>query len=169
MKEYSHNGEPVIVQTASPGKFEKFLQKEEIEYGELPYLDSKVRVLRYTKEGCKRYAVIRRWSNPEDCGEDIYITGSVPEDSWKDLIRDVDDQMKGGKPQKIKTRRELAVRYANAKAYRWAEKKTGKKWMRDFFELSDEWKKEYNFTFRAVMAQYGYDVTDEKYKDGRKR
>lgn len=109
---YAHYGEKVLHQFGGEGfDFEELLEKSGMEYGFLPVFypsNKSIAVAYYIKDGVKKYAV---WD-----GMDVYMTEKIPDDcNWMNLIEDVQGQMHGEPPQKLKSRFAAAVELAVAK------------------------------------------------------
>lgn len=110
--EYTHYGEKVLYQFGGEGfDFGEMLEKSGMEYGFLPVFyqqNQSVAVAYYVKDGVKKYAV---WDDM-----DVYMTEKIPDDcNWINLIEDVQGQMRGEEPQKLKSRFAVAVELAVAK------------------------------------------------------
>lgn len=114
MEKYFHNGIEVTYQIVS-GKFLNQLHENGIRPIELPEEDLSYRVLRYTSQDKKYYAVIVPFQS-DGYAEKVFITDQVPEDGFKNLINDVIEQADGGSPAQIRSRFSIAYEKARTKA-----------------------------------------------------
>ena len=156
MEKYIHNGVEVTFQVADIGEFLKLLNSNGIIPSELPILDEKV--YKYFVDGQKKYAIVVGVA--DEC-ERIYITTEVPEDSWGDLVHDVEGQRRKEKPASLKTRAEIVLREALKKASERADKECGELGLHEDPSAEeekhiDEWYSSYYFWIREELSNYGY-------------
>lgn len=121
MKKYTHYGVEVTRQVVD--SFEKELKNNNIEYLELPINpqtmpepDSKV--VKYSKDGASRYALIVPVNRPDDYAERVYLTCQTPDDcDWKLLVEDIEVQYENGDPMQMQTRYEMISKIAEKEAF----------------------------------------------------
>ena len=109
MKNYSHYGVKVYLRFVREGNFIDILQKNQIDYFELPYIEKmkKEKIIAYEGKGTNKrmFAIIVPYGSPEKSGEKVYITTEVPIDgNWNKLISDVDAQRRGSTPMEVESR-----------------------------------------------------------------
>ena len=109
MKNYSHYGVKVYLRFVREGNFIDILQKNQIEYFELPYIEKMKteKIIAYEGKGTNKrmFAIIVPYGSPEKSGEKVYITTEVPIDgNWNKLISDVDAQRRGSTPMEVESR-----------------------------------------------------------------
>lgn len=159
MKEYMHNGQKVIYQTISDDSFLSHLSKAGIVPEELPLLDN--RVFKYTKDGVTRYACVYAANVPEMYLEKIYITESLPEDGFLELMSDISDQVKGEEPKAIKSRLSLAVQEAEREAHEFIKKRYPDKEMEWYFVgYPEDVQKEFHTARKLALNFKGYHLED---------
>lgn len=159
MKEYMHNGVKVIFQTLQDESFLDYLNKEGIKPEELPDKDLRYRVFYYIKDNQEKYACITTGNAPDVYTEKIYLTTEYPIDGFFNLIKDVDDQIKGENPHNISSRLKTAVMQAEKDAKDWIEKQYPEKVKEWFFSgYPKEIKKEFKAMQKLALISYGYDL-----------
>ena len=109
MKNYLHYGVNVYLRFVREGNFINILQKNQIEYFELPYIEKMKteKIIAYEGKGTNKrmFAIIVPYGSPEKSGEKVYITPEVPIDgNWNKLISDVDAQRRGSIPMEVESR-----------------------------------------------------------------
>lgn len=109
MKNYLHYGVIVYLRFVREESFINILQKNQIKYFELPYIErmKAEKIIVYKDKGTNKriFAAIVPCGLPEKPSEKVYITTEVPIDgNWNKLISDVDAQRKGGTPMKVESR-----------------------------------------------------------------
>ena len=114
MKNYLHYGVNVYLRFVREGNFINILQKNQIEYFELPYIEKMKteKIIAYEGKGTNKrmFAIIVPYGSPEKSGEKVYITTEVPIDgNWNKLISDVDAQRKGSTPMKVESRLHMVL------------------------------------------------------------
>lgn len=113
---YTHYGIEVIRQAISDS-FKSILKKAGQEYTELavsPELD----VIKYTKDGVTKYALICPRNYPDEYAEVVYLTTQTPDDcNWMLLAEDIEQQHQGAAPRQRKTRAKMLLDAATKNAY----------------------------------------------------
>lgn len=114
MKNYLHYGIIVYLRFLREESFINVLQKNQIKYFELPYIEKMKaeKIIVYKDKGNNRrvFAAIVPCGSPEKPSEKVYITTEVPIDgNWNKLISDVDAQRKGSTPMKVESRLHMVL------------------------------------------------------------
>ena len=109
MKNYLHYGVNVYFLVLREGDFINGLQKSQIKYFELPYIEKMKteRIIVYidNKTNKRKFVAIVPCGSPEKPIEKVYITAEVPIDgNWNKLISDIDAQRNGNPPMEVESR-----------------------------------------------------------------
>ena len=147
MEKYLHYNEEVIYQQLADTSFKEELKKNDIDYMELPILDSDV--ITYIKDGKRKYACIVVNNTAETYIENVYITDQMPLDmNWENLVLDCKGQRNGEPPMEMETKAKVICDKAEEMAL--AEAKCG------FWEIPEVDPK----IFRMALISLGYNLDD---------
>lgn len=147
MKNFTHYGVDVMVQTINAGAFFRAAKRDGIELTELPILEH--RVFTYSMDSINKFVVLVADSESET----IYTTTQIPLDlSWENLITDCKNQARGESPMKLKTKAKIVCN----EACRFAEKIDIEKHGNDPFYMPDV-KPEY---FRIGLMNVGFNLDE---------
>lgn len=120
MEKFTHYGIEVVYQlldTYKGNNFRQTLKENGVEWTDLPILEPDV--LTYIKDGIRRYACIKEYSEYEA----IYITEAIPLDmDWKKLVDDCDQQNSGDAPMEMETKAKVICKKAEEIALEYASK-----------------------------------------------
>lgn len=116
MNTYTHYGVEVTRQIIDKA-FKSVLKKAGCQYTELA-IDPETDVIKYTKDGQTKYALICPLYTPDDYAEAVYITSQTPDDcNWELLRDDIEQQAEGKEPMERKTRLAMLIKYAEKNAF----------------------------------------------------
>ena len=161
MKEFLHNGERVVYQQTLGVSFLSLLNDKGIIPEELPIEDMSYRVFKYEIDGVKRYACVMKLISQDEYSENVYITWTVPEDGFYNMMMDVLLQEEGKEPQPIRSRLSVAIELAEKEAHEWIAQKYSNEermgWIvTGIVGYPEEVQKDFDFTFKLYMNKYGY-------------
>lgn len=122
MKRLIHNNKEIKFQEGNKS-FLDTLNKNGITPQELPDPDFRYRVFKYEIDGAVKYACVIVVNDPEDYIERIFITDSIPEDGFYNMMLDCIGQLGGEKPTKIKSRLKVALEESSNRVQKWTEEK----------------------------------------------
>lgn len=98
MERFKHYGQEVVYQFLEEGSFIDHLEKNGVEYTELPIMED--RVVCYAIDGRKKYAYMTGAAF-----RSVYITEEIPLDmSWENIAADHQAQRDGEEPMVMKTK-----------------------------------------------------------------
>ena len=158
MREYTHNNVRVTYQMVEDG-FINALNANGMYPEELPIDDFRYRVFKYTYDGSIRYAAVIQTIAPDACLEKVYITTSIPEDGFYEMMLDIEGQKDGDEPQKIKSRLSIAISKAEESADNWVKEQFPDEWKNCFFTgYTEKLQKEYDTAFGIALNSFGYDI-----------
>lgn len=147
MKKYLHYNEEVIYQQLADTSFKDELKKNDIDYMELPILDSDV--ITYIKDGKRKYACIVVNNTAETYIENVYLTDQIPLDmSWENLVLDCKGQRNGEPLMEMETKAKVICKKAEEMVL--AETKC------EFYEIPEVSPE----MFRLALISLGYTIDD---------
>lgn len=177
MGEYSHNGKTVRYQEIIDKSFLQVLAENGIRPAEIPDPDLRYRVFSYTVDGNHRYAAVIVANAPDAYIERVFITETIPEDGFWNMMMDVSRQNSGGKPEEMESRLHLAGVEAHKKALEYIQEKYSEqagKWMLSGYpaEIENEIREEekrhylnYGYTLEILDMIEVHDVDMEYVKN----
>lgn len=154
---YIHYGVEVIRQVVE-GSFKSVLKNAGQEYIELA-VTPELNIIKYTKDGRIKYALICPRIYPDEYAEVVYLTPQIPDDcNWMLLVDDIERQHQGAAPVQRKTRAKMLLDAAVKNAYEALDSAEGEN---IFLEGADE--AELIPLIKINLASYG--VTVDEIKD----
>lgn len=153
MTNLTHYGNKVTHE-AYTESFINILERNNIEFTELPLLDNLVITFNY--DGEKKYALILDSEHYQEY-EHVFITNAIPDDmDWEKLATDCSNQFSGGEPKQMNSRFSLVVEkaYNNAVDELVENKNEGVHFV-DEDNIPEE--KLYKMIYK-YLVNYGYDV-----------
>lgn len=173
MEKYMHYGIEVTRQIIDK-TFTSVLREAKCQYTELA-ICPEINVIKYTKDGQTKYALIHPLDGSYDYAEAVYITSQTPDDcNWELLRTDIELQKDGKEPMERKTRLAMLIERAEKYAYSVIEKESG-----DFnifasagpqidegklITLIKTYLAEQGITPKDIVKMEHYDVSEELYK-----